>query len=308
MSSKRRLARLITACCVLFLTACGNNPAAQTPTTVAPTSTSQSEWPVRGEWRYSVGWATSDHLASQQYGLWQNAIAVCMKQVGFKYEPVRYVDSDLAYRRANPLDSEVLLKFGYHDPTTRLGPQSTATKPPQAYFDALSNGDGCANRARTYVYDAPAASALAATLNPLTPSADEAVGGYAGSTAGVDAVSSWVKCMASKGFHYDSPDTPRAQFAGEKSITNEELHVRSSDFSCDVASHLTEGRSKYEALRFSSWLDQHAVQLRQVRSESNQAGIEVGQLSTNLVSGGASVIPQVTPPPEAAPASTIARS
>jgi hypothetical protein len=241
-------------------------------------------WPVGQEWRYRVPWASPHKLFERQFTLFQTAIQVCMRDQGLGYEPAPYVNDD-AIRSLNPLHPAAV-EAGYHDPP---GHDGTGDPTRTTGTNTGAAGD-CSNRAFTFVYEAPAATAFSATHDNLTPAVDRAIGTFQQSTIGVERVADWAACMRSKGHDFTSPEDAREQFSATPAPTDRERKVRRDDYECDVAVSLTETRSRYEQAALESWLTDNADAVQDAENALASAGRELSELEDTLTRRGVAAL------------------
>jgi hypothetical protein len=294
--SSRHTVAACAAVCLLLLSACSHaHRSAGTVEHQAGTERVQNRWPVGGEWRYSAPWAEARELSSDQYDLWQSGISECMKASGFDYTPQRYFDTDDVYALLNPLN-EAELFLGYKEPPQQAPKNPNAKASSQDYDQALvGKRGGCADRSRSFVYGGRSGAAVSQLQNTLVRSADQAIAGYAKTGDAQKRLDSWHSCMRAGGFDFASPDAARASFSGDGSPSRKELDVRKADFKCDVATGLTESRSRFETPAFSAWLDQNAVAVKQLTDLESQAVREVVILSAKLSKEHDTALPTIDP-------------
>lgn len=253
----------------------------------------QNAWPVGGEWRYEASWASPQQLFSEQYDLWQRGIETCMTDAGFDYSPYAFVDSDAIYSQLNPLYEEGV-SLGYEEPGQ---PDPEASSPnarqSQEFTNALLGEQGCANRSKAFAFSAPAADAFADMQGRLIASVDRALSGYATTPDAQVRAASWSLCMTSRGLDFGTPDDAQSEFRDDGVVSDQEVRVRRADYECDLASELTESRSKWETMAFTSWLDEHAADIGQLEELQAEAEREVGALNATLTEQGVAALPSI---------------
>jgi hypothetical protein len=212
-----------------------------------------------------------------------------MKAKGFVYTPVKYLDDSVIFSALNPLN-QAAVPYGYHGP-----PEPEPNVPSQGsegpeFFDALSTPEGCANRARSFVYDAPGAGRVSLLLDELTRAVDQAIVGYAATAEGQRRLTEWSSCMLAKGYDYASPDDAAAELSTSEKISDKEIQVRRADYRCDLDVKLTESRSKFESAAFDGWQDTHAEAVRQLSALEGEAILEVTALTSRLTDEGVAAL------------------
>jgi len=265
----------------------------------------QNAWPVGEEWRYKASWASPQLLFAQQYGLWQRGIATCMAAAGSDYSPYTYVQSDAIFSQLNPL-YEAGVSLGYEEPVQR-DPEADSpnAQQPQEFQDALFGEQGCVDRSGELVFSAPAAAAFADMQGTLMASVDRAIGGYAITPEGQERVASWSSCMTSRSYDFGAPADAQMEFADDGVVSHQEERVRRADYQCDLASGLTESRSKWEAAAFSSWFNVNAASVSQLEDLQARAEREVASLGAMLSEQGVAALPNIDPAVAETTASTV---
>lgn len=193
-----------------------------------------------------------------------------MAGLGFDYEPVVYVDSDIAFGRvSNPLNEVVATEYGYHTPPL---PQIVDVNAGQgaAFQEALAGSDdrdGCGLTAVQEVRE-PGLE-LFQLYASVVADLDLTIGEFWASDLASTLSQEWSSCMREQGYNYSSPLEPPAQFAASPSVSATELATRSADLECDQTVELTRSRSMWEQQRFEEWLADHEGEL----IELNRLGV-----------------------------------
>jgi hypothetical protein len=275
----------------------GNNGGSSTvtprPVAYATEERVQNAWPVGEEWRYKASWASPQALYAQQYDLWQRGIATCMKDEGFDYAPYTYFESDAVFSQLNPL-YQAGLALGYAEPRQ---PDPEADSPnaqqPQEFQDALLGEQGCVDRSSALIFSAPAASAFADMQGTLIASVDRTIGGYVITPDAQQRNASWSSCMTSRSLDFDAPADAAREFSDDGVVSGQEVRVRSADYECDLASGLTESRSRWETAAFSTWLNDNATGVSQLEDLQTRAESEAASLSATLTEQGVAALPNI---------------
>lgn len=279
---------LLAAVATMSLMGCSSGESAvDSLSTTAPTS----RYPVGEEWRYSFDWASPQAYYKSSYDLYQSAISACMRAAGFSYEPVAYVDSDAIYASLNPLNEEIASTYGYSSP-----PDAEIEDPnsgDDAYYQALTDPDGCSNIALTYAYDGEAQSAWSDQFDPLLADADRAILGFESTDRGVQLLEEWSGCMAQKGYDYQTPGDAASTMPDE--VNDLSLRVRLADLACDREVGLTRERSLFEQQAIQAWADRNALAIEELESALRAAQLEVASRREALATNGASALESVEP-------------
>ncbi len=294
--SRNRVAGTLLALCALSACSTGKEPK-QASADRESIGRVVNAWPIGGEWRYGAPWASTTDLSSAEYRLWQNGIAVCMADKGFRYVPVVYIDSDDIYSILNPLNAD-WLSYGYHErPEPEPDTSDNDSQPPE-FFEA---GSGCADLASAFIDDTPVSLAIATRLDAMIPDVDRAMAGYEATSDGRAGMAEWSKCMQERGHDFASPEAAQQQFGSDSDVSDEEIAVRKADYECDKIAKLTESRSKFEAAAYASWAELNAEAIKELMDLEDKAMNEVAMLTTKLNAEGMDAL---TPPGSVPPVSS----
>jgi hypothetical protein len=218
----------------------------------------QSVHPVGGEWREFVAQLES----LDEYGLvvlnrWHSAIAVCMAEAGFSFEPsVSPLVSDRdMFRALNPLNRSAALQWGFRLPAFPEPPSARLNSPEydRALHGSGEGSDGCANETAEVMAPLDEVSESAQELlNQLYSVTDGAT--YFDTSEGSRILRDWRECMALAGFEAQTRDDLALIFLRQSDrVTSAEVVARLGDLECDASVGLTSSRSAWEREQFAQW-------------------------------------------------------
>lgn len=305
----KRIARVLLVSALVTTGCAEGNSGGSVGPAVVPNSRElkASKDPIGEEWRLSQPWASPTMYNKVAYELRQRAIAVCMANIGFRYVPFAFADTDLEYRLMNPLNRSVASTWGYHDPVMPPPRDGNSDQGPD-FVAALTQRPGCVNAADSFVFGGKAQGEYSTAQAGLLAQVDQLIVGVDHSDEVAALVRDWASCMSTHGYSYYSPAEVSRRFSSRPTVSEEELSVRSTDMGCDESVGLTHGRSSRQTAAIARWLDEHALQVSEVESLLRTASLELNRLSEQLEQAGASalpVAPEISSPNESVPPTTL---
>lgn len=233
--------------------------------------------PVGSQWQRHLPFGGEDGTDKIIYDAWQQSIIRCMARQGFEYEPFEY--RGVPPPPLHPLDVEAARHFGYWPPEPPyVDPNRGRTEGSDAYRLALygtPDRPGCTGNEQDRIlgslawYIEAETSALSSFMTYI--------GDFATTEEGTQLASEWSKCMSERGYDYDTPKEPRAEFEHEGG-SDREIAVRMADLHCDEAVELTRARSAYERRRVDEWLDANATLVQSMTEQYERFLEQVGEL------------------------------
>jgi hypothetical protein len=248
-----------------------------------------SRFPVDAEWRVTEEWASPARYNELSYDLWQEAIRVCMMDQGHAYTPIEYVDFDEQVPALNPLNEEIALRVGYGDPPL-AGPVDLNLSRSPGFGDALFQNPNCVEKARLFVFGAPASAEMAASQAALIDQVDGVVIEFETTNEYAAGLDRWARCMEAAGYEYRSPAEARREFGGPN-VDDGEVDTRLADLDCDKRVGLTESRSRFQQAALQTWKTERALELAQLSALREAAERELGDLAGMLRLDGVGALP-----------------
>jgi hypothetical protein len=208
-------------------------------------------------------WRTDGGYSINQYYLWQNAMAVCMKAKGFTYEPDLSEDKDESRSTVmHPLNIATARIWGYHEPPYfDLSPDPPLSEPAKK---ALYSNRGCGEVGHEYA--APKeVKEYGNFLSSLTVRSQ--IGGYEQLPDGLALMAQWSDCMKEKGYQFTDQDAASGKYDSDDPAskpTEEEIRVRLEDIACDRKVGFSKSKSVYQTAKYKKWEDENAETIKRV--------------------------------------------
>lgn len=217
------------------------------------------------------------------FDMWQLVLRNCMAKKGFTFvvKP-SWTDYDPS---AIPTAEQVLDR-GYHepDPPPSPGNDARAASDP-AFAAALFGNDDAGTNGCTGGPDTKRALGTTSGYAKLDRSVSDAL------SAANDRVEAsaeyrslneaWATCMAGKGYKYNEPADPLAQYAQAGSITKAEVATRIADQNCQAKVSYVRTVSVLRNAEIAPWVEEHPQLLKDLAEAKDRFLRDLAELRTS---------------------------
>jgi hypothetical protein len=225
----------------------------------------------------------NDTEKARVYETWQLAMAKCMTDLGFDFQPTSY--DAVSSVAVTPFIESDVRRYGYHLPPGSdqmvITENDKRAASDESYRSALlgSNSvdtDGCRGRSYTRVYDE---SGSFGKLDHVLGQAEvDATITVDASSATADLNRGWSSCMKARGFDYPDPFKPLSLYAAAPAVTDIEKSTRLADLRCRASVRYELVVSRLVSEEVDQWVRKNST----VVDEYRQAKLEYLKSLANI--------------------------